>query len=564
MTAPVARTGARILVDQLLIQGVDTIFTVPGESFLAVLDALHDHWDEVELVTCRMEAGAANMAEAYGKLTDRPGICMVTRGPGAAHAAVGVHTAAHDGTPMILFIGQVARSMRGRGAFQEVDFDRMFGDIAKWTVELDDPARIPEQLARAFAVAISGQPGPVVVSMPEDLLTEAAIVPDAAFAVATQPSPSRAGIEAFGKMLERAERPVIIAGGGSWKAEASHRLADFARKQQIPVAAAFRSQDALDNDDPLYIGDLGLGQNPALSACVQQADLVIAAGTRLEETVTKGYSLLAVPRPDVQLVHIHPDIRELGRVYQPALGLNSDMASFFNDVCGLPTTASAGRAAWLKAARADYERFQGSPKPVGQVDLAAIVKTLREKLPENAVVANGAGNYTVWLHRFFRYRRPKTQLAPTSGAMGYGVPAAVAAKIVAPERAVVSLNGDGCFMMCGQELATAVQCGVNPVFIVVNNGMLGTIRMHQERHYPGRVVATDLVNPDFVALARACHAQAELVTATAEFAPALQRALASDKAYLIEIRLDAEALTPAQSLSAIRAAARPNGATDAR
>ncbi len=549
-----ARTGARILVDQLILHGVDTIFTVPGESFLGVLDSLHDERQRVTVVTCRMEAGAANMADAYGKLTDRPGICMVTRGPGASHAAVGVHTAAHDGTPMILFIGQVARSMKGRGAFQEVDFDRMFGGIAKWTVELDDPARIPELVARAFTVATSGQPGPVVVSMPEDLLEASAAVNDAPRYRVIQPSPSDQDMRHFDHLLRESKRPIIIAGGGSWRAEASHQLRLFAESRSIPVAAAFRSQDALNNDSDVYVGDLGLGQNPALSNRVQQSDLIIAAGTRLEENVTKGYQLIDVPTPGARLVHIHPDISEIGRVYQPELGINSSTDAFFARA-NVSSAAGAFERSWLTGARADYRAFQQPPRAIGKVDMSAIVLALRQELPDDAIVTNGAGNYTVWLHRFWRYRGAKTQLAPTSGAMGYGVPAAVAAKIVAPDRVVVSFNGDGCFMMCGQELATAVQYGVAPILVVVNNGMYGTIRMHQERNFPGRVMATDLVNPDFVALARAHHADGEVVQQTDEFIPVLRRAIASQRPFLIEIRVDPEALTPAQSLTEMRLAA---------
>lgn len=553
MHSPQQRSGARVLVDQMLLNDVDTIFTVPGESFLDVLDSLHDVADRIRVVTCRMEAGAANMAEAYGKLTDRPGICMVTRGPGAAHAAVGVHTAAHDGTPMILFIGQVARSMRGRGAFQEVDFDRMFGSIAKWTVELDSPERIPELIARAFTIAVSGQPGPVVISMPEDVLSQLTATPHAPRHQRVSPAPSDGDMREFARLLRSASRPLLIAGGGSWRPEATLLLRRFAEEWGVPVVAAFRSQDAFDNESVLYAGDLGLGQNGALSERVRKSDLIIAAGSRLEETVTKGYSLIGVPVPGTTLVHIHPDTAELGRVYQPALAINASMEHFFQRAATLMSGGRSTSKAWAASARADYERFQEAPPAVGRVDLAAIMRCLRERLPDDAIVTNGAGNHTVWLHRFFRYRQPKTQLAPTSGAMGYGVPAAVAAKFLHPDRIVASVNGDGCFMMCGQEFVTAAQYGVAPIFIVVNNGMYGTIRMHQERNFPGRVIATDLVNPDFVAFARACRGEGELVLETQAFAGALERAIASRLPYLIELRLDPDALTPEQSLSAIRA-----------
>lgn len=547
------RSGAQILVDQLLIHGVDTVFTVAGESFLGVLDAFHDHRDRAKIVNCRMEAGAANMAEAYGKLTGRPGICMVTRGPGATHASVGVHTAAHDATPMILFIGQVARSMRGRGAFQEVDFDRMFGDIAKWTVELDDPQRIPEMLSRAFSVATSGAPGPVVVAMPEDVLQVMSATRDARHFKPVTPAPSDTALRDFDSAVAVAGRPIIIAGGGSWSAKAIAALDEFASRHRIPVAAAFRSQDAIDNDSGYYVGDLGLGQNPKLSATVAASDLIIAAGTRLEENVTKGYSLLGIPNPEQKLVHIHPDIRELGRVYQADLPINAGMAEFFEKALQ-QTSIWQGGGEWLNNARQDYLAFQAPPSVRGRVDMAEVIQTMRRLLPDDAIIANGAGNYTVWLHRFFRYRRPKTQLAPTSGAMGYSVPAAIAAKVVEPTRIAVSLNGDGCFLMCGQELATATQHDTAVIFIVVNNGILGTIRMHQERTFPGRVMATDLVNPDFVAFAQSFGIDAEKVTSTEAFEEAFARALAADRPYLIEIEQDAEALTPNQTLSAIRRA----------
>lgn len=549
------RSGARVLVDQLLVHGVDTIFTVPGESFLSVLDALHDHQDRVRVINCRMEAGAANMAEAYGKLKERPGICMVTRGPGATHAAVGIHTAAHDATPMILFIGQVARSMRGRGAFQEVDFDRMFGSMAKWTVELDDPARIPENIARAFEVATSGAPGPVVVSMPEDILQSLTTVSDAGPFRPVSSSPSDDQLKTFGALLEQSQRPLIIAGGGSWKRRATTALTEFASKHGIPVAAAFRSQDAANNDSGWYVGDLGLGQNPKLSARVLESDLVIAAGTRLEETVTKGYTLLGIPRPGVPLVHVHPDINELGRVYQADLLVNSSMEEFFEGALRQLPARSGATAAWLTASRADYEAFQKPPPTQSAVDMTQVILTMRRLLPDDAIVTNGAGNYTVWLHRFFRYRSAKTQLAPTSGAMGYSVPAAVAAKIVDSGRVVVSVNGDGCFMMCGQELATAVQHDAAIVFIVVNNGILGTIRMHQERNFPGRIVGTKLVNPDFVALANAFGIEACRVASTEQFEPALTRALESKRSCLIEVMLEEEAILPSQTLSQIRKSA---------
>lgn len=548
----VLREGGRILADQLVIHGVDTVFAVPGESYLPVLEGLHANREHVRLITCRMEAGAANMADAYGKLTGRPGICMVTRGPGATHASVGVHTAAQDSTPMILFIGQVGRGMREREAFQEIDYKAMFGTIAKWVVEIDDPARIPEHIAHAFALATSGRPGPVVVSLPEDVLSALVEVADAKPYRITQASPSIAEISEFRAMLSSAQRPLMIVGGGTWTPRASAELVAFAEANGVPVAAGFRSQDVFPNQHPLYVGDIGLGVNPKLIARMKAADLVIALGTRLEENVTQGYATVEIPVPKQTLVHIHPSNAELGRIYQAELPINSGMPQFVSMACAMKPVDGSVFAEWAAAARVDYENYQKPLPAPGTVNMSEVMLALSAALPDDAIITNGAGNYTVWVHRFHRYRGPRTQLAPTSGAMGYGVPAAVAAKVVHPGKMVVSFNGDGCFLMCGQELATAVQHGLDPIFVVVNNGMYGTIRMHQERHYPGNVMGTDLQNPDFVLLAEAFGLHAECVEATADFMPAFARARAAGRAALIEIKVDPEALTPKQSLSAIR------------
>lgn len=549
------RTGGRILVDQLQRHGVTAAFCVPGESYLHALDALHDA-DGLRLVTCRMEAGAANMAAAWGKLTGQPGICFVTRGPGAAHAAVGVHTARQDSVPMILFVGQVARGMRGREAFQEMDFAHVFGTLAKWTVEVDDPARLPELVARAFSVAMSGRPGPVVVSLPEDMLAERAAAADARPARPARPRATAEDLAALGARLRSAERPLAIVGGVTWTARAAADLARFAEAQALPVAAAFRSQDLLHNDHPLYVGDLGLGVDPRLAERVRRADLVLALGTRLEEIVSQGYTLFGIPVPEQRLVHVFPDAEEIDRVVQSDLGIVSDMEAFCAGAAALPPASDPPWTDWAQAARADFEAIRVPPPASGAVDMAAIVRHLSDTLPEDAIIANGAGNYTAWVHKFFTYKRPGTQLAPTSGAMGYGVPAAIAAKVAEPGRLVVSVNGDGCFLMCGQELATAVQHGLDPVFLIVNNASYGTIRMHQERAFPGRVVGTDLANPDFVALARAYGAHAERVRATEEFAPAFERARAAGRAAVIEIVQDVEQIAPRRTLSAIRDAAR--------
>jgi len=553
--SPKLRHGGKVLVDQLVSHGVDTVFSVPGESYLAVLEGLYDARNAIRLITCRMEAGAANMAEAYGKLTGKPGICMVTRGPGATHAAVGVHTAKQDSTPMILFIGQIAREMRDREAFQEVDFRAMFGPLAKWAAEIDDARRIPEYVARAFAVATSGRPGPVVLSLPEDMLTDEVDVEDAGPYQPVQASPAAADMERLRRLLEAAQRPLMILGGGTWNLAATRDILAFAEANSLATGVGFRCQDLFDNRHACYVGDIGVGINPKLAERVKHADLLLAVGTRLEETVTSGYTLVDVPRPKQLLIHVHPAAEELGRVYQADLPILSGMPQFAAAARALAPVAAPSWRGWTAAARADYLATLELPKVPGALDMGQVMKHLRETLPDDTIITNGAGNYAVWVHRFYQYKSFRTQLAPTSGAMGYGVPAAVAAKIVQPTRTVVSFNGDGCFLMCGQELATAKQYGVAPIFIVVNNGMYGTIRMHQEREYPAHVWGTDLINPDFAALARAYGAHGELVERTEEFAPAFARALGAGKAALIELKLDPEALTPRASLSQIRAAA---------
>jgi acetolactate synthase-1/2/3 large subunit len=549
------RTGARILVDQLLIHGVDTVYCVPGESYIAALDALGESSDRIQLVTCRQEGGAANMAEAYGKLTGRPGICFVTRGPGATNASIGVHTASQDSTPMILLMGQVARGHRGREGFQEVDVDRMFEGQSKWAAEVSDPGRLPELVSRAFHRAVSGRPGPVVLALPEDLLAEPCEVGDADPYRAVQAHPGKDELDAMRVLLAAAERPLLLVGGATWTAETSRDMLAFAEASKLPAAAVFRCQDSFDNRHELYVGEVGLAVNPALARRVEEADLLLAVGPRLGEATTSGYTLLDVPRPSQRLVHVHPGAEELGRVYQADVPINSGLAQFAAAARGLPPVDGSRWEAWAQEARADYLRnIEPQPAP-GNVNVSEIVAWLRERLPADAIVANGAGNYTVWAHRFYQFRQFRTQLAPTSGAMGYGVPAAVAAKLLHPDRVVVCFSGDGDFLMNGQELATAVQYGAAIVVLLVNNGMYGTIRMHQERQFPGRVYGTDLVNPDFVALARAFGAHGELVERTEEFAPAFERALESGLPALVELRVDPEAITPRATLSEIREAA---------
>lgn len=546
------RSGGQVLVDQLKLHGADHVFGVPGESYIAVLDALYDMRDQLRFITCRHEAGAANMAEAYGKLTGRPGICMVTRGPGACHATIGLHTGLQDSTPMILFIGQVDRSMREREAFQEVEFRQLFGPLAKWVAEIDRAERIPEFVARAFATATSGRPGPVVLALPEDMLEDQVRIGDARPYRPVQAQPGGDQMVAFRTLLAAAERPFMIVGGGTWSAQAKADLEAFAGSWALPVGVSFRCQDYVSNELPIYAGDVGIGINPKLAERIRRADLLIAAGPRLGEITTSGYTLLDVPVPKQRLVHIHPGAEELNRVYQPVLAINAGLTQFAAALRSLAPPSTTPWAAETRAARAEYEANQVLPPPPGPLDMIEIMRALRRALPDDAIVTNGAGNYATWVHRFFRFRNWRTQLAPTSGAMGYGVPSAIAASILYPGRTVISVNGDGCFLMAGQELATAMQYQARLIFLVVNNGMYGTIRMHQERRYPARISGTDLVNPDFAAYARSFGAHGETVARTEEFLPAFQRALASGRAALIELRLDPEAITPKQSLSEIR------------
>jgi acetolactate synthase-1/2/3 large subunit len=557
MTHP-SRTGGQILVDALHIHGVDTAFGVPGESYLDVLDALHD--SNIRFVINRQEGGAAFMAEAYGKLTGKPGICFVTRGPGATNASIGVHTAYQDSTPMILFIGQVGNDFIDREAFQEIDYRRMFGQMAKWVAQIDRADRIPEYLARAFQVATSGRPGPVVLALPEDMLVSKAEVADTRRYQPVQASPSAAQIGELRTLLAEAKKPIVLLGGGTWNAQACADLQKFAEANELPVACAFRFQDLLDNAHPNYVGDVGIGINPKLAARVRDADLVIAIGPRLGEMTTSGYSLLASPVPRQRLVHIHPDPEELGSVYQAELMIASGAPQAAAMLAAMePVDASAWRHT-VADAKAELAAFQVQP-PIFQdgaapLDLWQMVQQLMAVLPRDAIITNGAGNYATWAHRFYRYGGMRTQLAPTSGAMGYGVPSGVAAKIVHPERTVVTFAGDGEFLMNGQELATAVQYNAGVVILVFNNGMFGTIRMHQEREYPGRVSGTALRNPDFAALAKAYGGHGEVVETTGQFAPALERALAYTREQklpaVIELRYDADLITPNATLETIR------------
>ncbi|HZX63785.1 MAG TPA: thiamine pyrophosphate-binding protein [Myxococcales bacterium] len=549
----VSGTGGEILARSLVVQGADHVFCVPGESHLALLDGLYDEREKVRLIVCRHEAGAANMADAYGKLTGRPGIALVTRGPGATHASVGIHTAFQDSTPVVLLIGQARRDFLDREAFQEIDFRRMFGEFSKWVAQIDDARRIPEYVSHAFHTAMAGRPGPVVLALPEDMLEEQAVAKGVSPAQRIAASPSQEQMARLRAILAGARRPIVLVGGSGWTAQACDDLRRFAEAWQLPVTCAFRFQDTFDNGHPLYAGDVGIGINPKLAQRIRDADVALVFGARLGEITTSGYSLFEVPVPRQRLVHAHCGAEELGRVYAAELPINSGMVELAAALARLQPETSPVWAPESAAARAEYLAWT-TPVPIpGPVQLAEIVRSLRDRLPPDAIVANGAGNYTSWVHRFHQYRRFKTQLGPTSGAMGYGVPAAIAAKSLHPDRIVIAFAGDGCFLMTGQELATAVRHQLAIVVIVVNNSQYGTIRMHQERHYPGRVHGTALVNPDFAAYARAFGAHGELVQATAEFAPAFDRALAAGGPALIEIRIPEEAITPSTTLAAIRA-----------
>jgi acetolactate synthase-1/2/3 large subunit len=554
------RTGGKILADQLRLHGARMIFGVPGESYLAVLDALYDYRDSMPFIVCRQEGGGAMMAEAYGKLTGSPGICMVTRAPGATNASSGVHVARQDSTPMILFVGQVGRGMMDREAFQEIDFRRMFGQMAKWVAQIDDAARIPEYVSRAFHAAVSGRPGPVVLALPEDMLRDKAAVPDPQAYRRVEPHPSAEQMAELRSVLAAAKRPLAIVGGGGWDAEAAERIRRFAEGSGLPVAASFRRQDYFDNESPCYVGDAGVGINPALAQRVKDADLLLALGARLGEIPAQGYSLLDIPKLKQRLIHVHASVEELGRVYQPDLPINAGPRAFAAALKKIAAVDGSAWRGWREEARKAYEAWQVPPRTPGALQMGDVIAHLRRVLPHDAIIANGAGNYGVWLHRFYRYRRFGTQLAPTSGSMGYAVPSAIAAKLVHPKRAVVAFSGDGDFLMTGQEFATAMQYNAQVIFIVVNNGMYGTIRMHQERAYPARVSGTDLINPDFAAYARAFGGFGAVVTRTEEFASAFEAAHASGAPAILELRIDPEAITPRQSLSEIRAAARRGSA----
>ena len=545
-------TGAQLLVDGLVTNGVELVFGVPGESYLAVLDALYDRRDMLRFITCRQEGGAANMADAYAKLTGRPGICMVTRGPGAANASIGIHTAFQDSSPVILFIGQVGRDMLEREAFQEVDYRRMFGPMAKWVAQIDSADRVPEFVSRAFHTATSGRPGPVVLALPEDMLRDLAPTQTLRPHQPSQASPSDASVAALRDRLSGAERPLALLGGGTWTPQAVDDMAAFVRANGLPVACSFRAMDCFDNRDPHYVGQVGLGLNPALADRIRQADLLLAIGPRLGEITTGGYDHLSVPTPAQSLIHIHPGAEELNRVYQADLAIMAGMPQAAAALRRMAPVDGSAWAAWRSSAHADQQAFCQPTEVPGPVNLGAVVRHVSDTVPDDAVITTGAGNYAAFVGRFHQYRAYRTLLGPTSGAMGYGVPAAVAAKITQPKRTVVSFNGDGCFLMNGQELATAVQYDAPAIFIIANNGTYGTIRMHQERDYPDRVLGTDLRNPDFAALGAAYGAWSIRVDRTEDFPAAFDAALGAGRPALIELTVDPEAILPSATLSAIR------------
>ncbi|MEQ8193474.1 MAG: thiamine pyrophosphate-binding protein, partial [Rhodospirillales bacterium] len=530
-----ARTGGQLIVEALRTHGVDTVFCVPGESYLAVMDALYDVSNEIRLIVCRHEGGAANMAEAYAKLTGKPGICMVTRGPGACNASIGIHTAMQDSTPMITFIGQVQRDEMGRGAFQEVEYRDMMKPLTKWVEQISDPSKIPEIVSRAFQTASSGNPGPVALALPEDMLREPASVPPVDSFRPMHGSPHPKDLARMRDMLAKAQKPLMIVGGGGWTDEARANIVKFAEANSLATCCAFRRLDVFDNAHPCYAGDLHIAPNPKLIAHVKEADLILAVGTRLGEIMTQGYSLFEPPKPRQPLIHVHASAEEIGRVYQPTLGIASGMAAFAEAVQSLEPVDSSRWKSWVAQAHKDYEAFQVSPGYAGDLDLGAVMTELRAKLPEESVITVDAGNFSGWPHRYLRFGKGRRFVGGTVGAMGYAVPAAVAAKFHRPDRIAVACVGDGGFGMTGNEIATAKMYGVNPIVLIFNNRMLGTIRMHQEKHYPGRTIGTDLTNPDFVKMAEALGAFAQRVTKTAEFGPAFEAAVKSHQPAVIEL-----------------------------
>lgn len=546
------RNGGQLLVESLIALGARKSFGVPGESYLAVLDALHDTKGKLDYILCRNEGGAAFMAAAYGKLTNTPGLCFVTRGPGATNASIGVHTAMQDSAPMLLFIGQVGTDMTGREAFQEIDYRAMFGTVAKWAVQIDQVERIPEILARAWTVATTGRPGPVVIALPEDMLTSLTDkAPLTAPAKIASPAPQAETMATAQQMLKAAKKPVILMGGTNWTESGRAALQNFAEQSDIPVVAAFRYQDQFDNFSSAFVGEAGVGMLPHIKALIRDADLILAINVRFGEMTTDGYTLLNVPVPQQKLIHVHPSDAEIGKIYVPDLGIHACPNSFAQNL----QPVSSAWADWRKAAREAYLASFDAPAQPSPVDMVAVMTYLRDRMPEDVILTNGAGNFTVWPNKFAKFGTKARLLAPQSGAMGYGVPAAIAAKVAEPERMVVCFAGDGDFQMNCQELGSAMQAGAQPIILILNNGIYGTIRAHQEKNYPARVSGTTMENPDFVTLAKSYRFHAERVETTADFAAAFERAAASKAGAVLELNISPEALTPRQTLSQMRAAA---------
>ena len=554
------RTGGEVLIGALKANGADQIYCVPGESYLEALDAFYDARDALRLIVCRQEGGASYMAETYGKLTGKPGICFVTRGPGATNGSIGIHTARQDSTPMIMFMGQVDSSMRDREAFQEISVPAMFGSLAKWAAQIDDAARIPEYVARAFHTAVSGRPGPVVLGLPEDVLASRTNAADVASVAATRPSPSADSIAGLRELLAQAERPLAILGGSGWTETARTDVTKFLEAWAVPSACGFRRQDRIDNRSAVYVGHAGVGIMPQLAARIREADLVLAIGTRLSEAVTQGYTLLEVPRSKQRLIHVHPDPDELGRVYQADVVINAGMPELGLALRNVPPPSIPWRK-WTEQLRSEYEHSRNITNREavardGYVDLATVVGYLDANLPDDAIITTGAGNFAGWVHRFYRYRNFGTQLGAVNGSMGYGLPSAIAAKIKYPERACIAFCGDGDFLMTGQELATAMKENAAVIAIVANNAMYGTIRMHQEREHPERVIGTDLDNPNFAKFAEAFGAHGERVTRPDDFPAAFERAVRSKKPAVLEIMADPELISSRATVTSMREHAR--------
>jgi acetolactate synthase I/II/III large subunit len=547
------RHAGRVLIEQLEAEGVDTVFCVPGESYLAALDGLYDS-NRIRTVVCRQEGGAAMMADGHARMTGKPGVAFVTRGPGATNASIGIHIAQQDSIPLVLFVGLPGRDMEDREAFQEFDLKAVFGSLAKWAEVVNDPKRLPEYVSRAFHIAASGRPGPVVLGLPEDMLALACDVPAQRASRPAEAAPVQADMEELAGLLKRAARPLAIVGGPGWSAAIKARFEDIARKLDLPVACAFRCQDYFDNRHPCYAGHAGIGIDGTLAEAIKSADVLLVIGARLGEMTTSGYTLVAIPEPKQKLIHVHPSADELGRVYRAELPVCASSGAFVDALARLAPVRNPAWAERTAALHAAYDAYRKPQPTPGALKLELVIANLEDMLPEDAIVANGAGNYAAFTNRYYVYKQFRTQLGPTCGAMGYGLPAAIAAKLAEPQRTVVAMAGDGCFLMNGQELATAVQYGANVIILVANNGMYGTIRMHQEREYPGRVMATSLVNPDFAALARSYGAFGETVTDTEQFRGAFARAVESGRPALLDLKLDPEALSPKMTLTQVRAA----------